>query len=156
MDERDEKRRSAPKNDAVPEAGGAAGPRRSPQQTRFQPGRSGNPDGRPTGARGRAAIIARIAAETHPMTENGKRRRRSTVELVLLFLRNQAVTADGRAIRATEALRDRFGPQEPRQEGGCLIVPECLSPEEWAREASRFKVSQERFIAEIEARYKRR
>lgn len=121
-----------------------------PRHGRFQPGRSGNPKGRPPGARGRAKIVATIAGETHAVTENGVRQRRSTLELVLLSLRNRAVTGNVKAFRAVHELLQRYGPQEPQQAGGVLVVPERLTPEEWQREVSKVLEYQKRLTAEAE------
>lgn len=121
-----------------------------PRHTRFKPGRSGNPKGRPQGARGRAKILEAIADETHLVTENGFRQRRSTLALVLLSLRNRSFTGNVKAFRAVHELLQRYGPQEAQQAGGFLVVPERLSPEEWEREALKVLEYQEQLRAEME------
>ena len=54
---------------------------------------SGNPKGRPKGAKNRKTIVKTVADEMHSVTESGTRRRRSTLELVLLRLRIMALVA---------------------------------------------------------------
>lgn len=121
--------RDAP--DAEPEVSGD----RPDLRTRFQPGRSGNRKGRPKGARGRKQIVEEIAGETHKFMEDGKHRKRTTLELVLLSLRNRSVGGNVRAFRAIHDLLQRYAPQQPVKTGGFLIVREPLTPEEWAKEA---------------------
>jgi hypothetical protein len=62
--------------------------------------------------------------------EQGEPRRRSALDLILLFVRNRAAAGDVRAFQAASDLLTRFGPQEPEEEGrGCLLVPEMTSEE---------------------------
>lgn len=113
------------------------GYRRPPKQTRFKPGRSANPRGRPKGSRGLAKILREIAFEKHWVIEDGRRRERTNLELVLLSLRNHTATATPRASRAYELHEELFGPQEPLQAGGLLLLPEPpASAEEYDRLAA--------------------
>ena len=48
---------------------------RPPKETRFQPGKSGNPAGRRKGSRTVGAILTDIIEQKVPVTENGKTRR---------------------------------------------------------------------------------
>jgi Family of unknown function (DUF5681) len=107
-----------------------------PKATRFKPGQSGNLRGRPKGARGHKAIVEEIAGELHRVTEGGTTRWCSTLELILLSLRNRAAAADVRAFKAYSDLQARFGTQEPKRQGGCIIVPERLTEEEWEAQYS--------------------
>jgi hypothetical protein len=102
-----------------------------PKATRFKPGRSGNPRGRPKGAKGHKQIVEEIAGEMHNVMEGDTMRRYSTLELILLSLRNRAAAADVRAFKAYTDLHARFGPQEPETRGGCIVVPEVVTEEEW-------------------------
>ena len=107
-----------------------------PKQRRFKPDESGNRKGRPKGAKNRKTIVNAVANEMHTVTENGKRRRRSTLDLVVLRLRNTAL--QGRHIRAFDEfhrLDKTYGPQEVREGAGVLVVPAEITAEEWiARE----------------------
>ncbi len=69
--------------------------------------------------------------------ENGKRRQRSALELVLLFLRNSTAEGGVRAFRAYHDCLTRFGPQHSKRVGKYLIVPEVLTKEEWKKEAEK-------------------
>ena len=90
---------------------------------RFRAGQSGNRNGRPSGAKNRKTIVAEIARETHTITEDGRRRKRSTLELVLLSLRNKALDGNVRAFRAFRVLAENYGPPEPDDRYGYLVVP---------------------------------
>ena len=74
------------------------GPRHPPLHTRFQKGRSGNPKGRPKGARNLATLLGKALDERVPVTENGKRRGITKRELIVTHLVNKSAGADLRAI----------------------------------------------------------
>jgi hypothetical protein len=104
-----------------------------PRSSRFRYGHARKRGGRKKGAENRKTIIARVAHEKHPIMENGKRRRRSALELVLIFLRNSTAEGGVRAFRAYHDCLTRFGPQQSKKVGGYLIVPELLTVQEWEK-----------------------
>jgi hypothetical protein len=64
----------------------------------------------------------------------GTDQRRSTLELILLQLRNLAAQGNIQAFRAYPNLVDRYAPQETKTQAGYLIVPEqTTTSEEWER-----------------------
>jgi hypothetical protein len=70
----------------------------------------------------------------HSIVEDGKRRSRSTLELVLLQLRNLAAQGNVQAFRAYNDLIAKYSPQETKSGLGYLVVPEqSATPEEWER-----------------------
>jgi hypothetical protein len=85
------------------------GYRRPPKATQFKPGRSGNPKGRPRGRRPIGAILQEIMERKVSVTENGKTRRLSALEIMLRRLTNDAVRSDHRAIKLLVYLLDRYG-----------------------------------------------
>ncbi len=106
------------------------GYRRPPMRRRSKT--SGNPKGRPKGDRNRKTIVQEVADETRSAIENGKRRKRSTLELVLLRLRNLALEDKNvRAFGELHKLIDAYQPQQTRDDVGCLVVPAELTPEEF-------------------------
>lgn len=114
-----------------------AGFGQSSKQTRFKPGRSGNPKGRRKGSENRKTILAQVMGEMHEVVENGKRRRRSTLTLILLSLRNRAAEGEVRAFQAYHDCLTRFAPQQPKHVGGYLVIPEGPSTrEEWEKAAA--------------------
>jgi hypothetical protein len=104
---------------------------RPPRATRFKPGCSGNPRGRPRGAKARRTIVEDLARELHWVTEDGHQRQRTTLELIILRLRAKALSGDLRAIEAFRGILDRYDPQETTGGGAVLVVPVPMTAEEW-------------------------
>jgi len=86
------------------EAGYAVGYGKPPRSACFRPGQSGNPGGRPKGARSLSAIVrAALLGEKLEVTLNGRRRRVSKFEVSIIQLANRAAQGQERATR--EAIR---------------------------------------------------
>ncbi len=101
-----------------------------PMETRFKSGQSGNRRGRPRGSKNRKTIVREIMNEMHTVTEDGRRQRRSTRDLILLALRNRAVEGNVRAFRALKKFLTKYEPQESNSKLGCLVVPAAITQEE--------------------------
>ena len=69
-----------------------------PRSTRFKPGQSGNPNGRPRGAKNFAVAIEQELVTRVTVTENGRRRRISKREVIAKHLVNKAAGGDLKAI----------------------------------------------------------
>jgi hypothetical protein len=69
-----------------------------PRSTKFKSGQSGNPKGRPKGAKNFATALENELQSTVVVTENGKRKRISKRQIIAKRLVNQAVAGDPRAI----------------------------------------------------------
>jgi uncharacterized protein DUF5681 len=80
------------------------GYRRPPKATRFRPGQSGNPRGRPKGARSVSTVIAAALSERVAVTENGQRRHISKLEAAVKQLVNRAASGEFRATQLLLAL----------------------------------------------------
>jgi hypothetical protein len=80
------------------------GYKRPPLHTRFQPGSSGNPRGRQKGVRNFAADVKRTLEIPVILSENGKSKRVSTQEALMLRLREKALKGDARALEALLSL----------------------------------------------------
>jgi Family of unknown function (DUF5681) len=80
------------------------GYKRPPQRTRFQPGVSGNPRGRQKGVRDFAADVKRTLEIPVTLNENGKSKRVSTQEALILRLREKALKGDTRALETLLSL----------------------------------------------------
>ena len=107
-----------------------------PMVRRFK--KSGNPEGRPRGAKNRQTIVRQVARETHTVIEDGRQTRRSTLELVLIRLRNMAI--EGKNSRATAELfklLEKFEPQMLNPDAWVAVTPALMSDEEWIAEAER-------------------
>jgi hypothetical protein len=90
--------------DAEPAADYAVGYGRPPVATRFRPGQSGNPRGRPKRARNLAAIVAAALGEPVAVNENGRRRLITKLEAAVKQLVNRAAAGDTRVTQLLLAL----------------------------------------------------
>jgi hypothetical protein len=75
-----------------------------PTRTRFQKGVSGNPRGRPRGARNLATVLERTLNEKVVINENGMRKTVTKREAAFKQLVNKAASGDLLAIRLLTAL----------------------------------------------------
>ncbi len=101
-----------------------------PLKSRFKEGQSGNRRGRPRGSKNRKTILREIANEAHAVTEDGQRRQRSTLELILLTLRNLMAEGKVPAFRAYKKYLAKYEPQDSRRKYGYLVVPAPVSLED--------------------------
>jgi hypothetical protein len=90
-----------------------------PKHSRFRPGQSGNPRGRPKGSRSARAIFNKIMSEPIPLSGAGRRRTMQPLELMLVNLRNRAITAkDPKAVATLLGMIEKYGvlgPAEPKR-----------------------------------------
>jgi hypothetical protein len=82
---------------------------RPPKATRFKPGKSGNPRGRPKGSRPVGAVLQQILGQRIAVTENGKTRRLPALEVMLRRLANDAMRSEPAALKLMLSLVDRYG-----------------------------------------------
>jgi uncharacterized protein DUF5681 len=105
---------------------------RPPRPTRFRPGQSGNPRGRPKRARGLAGLVARALAEKIEAKENGRRLRMTKLEAAVKQLVNRAANGDQRATQFVFALlaadQGRPAPHtaERPSEADAIVVAELV------------------------------
>ena len=101
--------------------------------------------GRPKGAIGEKAIIQKIAGERHTIQQSGRQVEVNTVELLLLSMRNLAMSGHLQAAKWLSDYRARQLPQEGKGVG-FLVVPEGMPTEQLvAREEflNRFRTNPE-------------
>jgi hypothetical protein len=79
-----------------------------PQHSRFSPGRSGNPAGRPKGARNLATDVKRTLKMPVKVNEGGRSRKISTQAGMLMLLREKVLKGDARALDRLVELAIRF------------------------------------------------
>jgi hypothetical protein len=87
---------------------------------RFRPGRTGNPKGRPKTCRGVDAAIAKALAEKIAVTEQGKRKRKSRLDVTAAQLANKGASGD---LRAAKLALDQARKAEERAEAEAIRAP---------------------------------
>ena len=102
-----------------------------PKEHQYKKGKSGNPKGRPKGAQGKAKAARKVLWEQHVVRENDRPVIRTTIELVLLTLRQLAFAGNNRAFKLMEKLAADYDPQKPTKRAGVLVVPGRLTVESW-------------------------
>jgi hypothetical protein len=93
-----------------------------PQRTRFRPGQSGNPAGRPGGVRNLRTDVTRTLRAPIKIREGGRSRTISTQAGVLMLLREKALNGDPRALDRFLELAIRFN-----NEAGLEVAQQDLS-----------------------------
>src|SRR5688572_9380997 len=81
---------------------------RPPEHARFEPGRSGNPKGRPKGVNNLKTDVRRALAAPIKVRSDGRARNVSTQEASILKLREKALKGDQRSLEQVLALAARF------------------------------------------------
>ena len=108
-----------------------------PCHTRFAQGQSGNPRGRPFGAKNLSTLLSDTLNETVIVTENGGRRKVTKRQAIIAQLVNRSASADFRAIKILlDIVRDIERQTEPS------------SPE-----SSDFSEADEMVLEQIKARF---
>src|ERR1700677_3309466 len=80
---------------------------RPPQRTRFQPGRSGNPRGRPKGSKTLSAALYDALGKRIPITEHGRTRMRRVRDVIVRGLVSDAARREPQALKLLFALHNR-------------------------------------------------
>ena len=113
------------------------GYRKPPRHTRFTKGQSGNPRGRPPGAKNLKTLLSEALNETVIVSENGERRKVTKRQAIITQLVNRSATADFRAIKILlDIVRDIERQNEPT-----------------APETSDFSEADEKVLEQIKARF---
>jgi hypothetical protein len=142
----------APPDEAAEEQVGYGRP---PRHSRFKPGQSGNPSGRPKGAVGVKATLERVVLQEHVFVERGRRRRRTILELLVMSMRDQGISGKLKAASLLHDLVLRFGPQEGPEQA-YIFMPEPPSADEQEDEAERVKRMEEQRAAAWQPKQKKR
>jgi hypothetical protein len=109
-----------------------------PQHTRFAKGQSGNPRGRPPGAKSFTTLLDEALNERVLVAENGGRRKVSKRQAIVTQLVNRAATAD---FRAMKMLLDFARDTERQSEPGSSETAEFSEADEKVLEQLRARFS---------------
>jgi hypothetical protein len=89
-----------------------------PRHTRFVKGQSGNPRGKPPGAKNFTTLLNEALSEQVSVTDNGRRRKISKRQAIIVQLVNRSATADLRAIKIlVDIVREIERQTEPASAG---------------------------------------
>jgi hypothetical protein len=116
------------------------GPGRPPMHTRFKPGQSGNPHGRPKGRLTMQTTADRELMKLVNVPENGKTRRLTKQTMVVRTLIHQSIKGDH---KATDLLIRNFGQTKERESSA---APDLPTPD--AEMLKRIKARLERIVPE--------
>jgi hypothetical protein len=76
--------------------------------TRWKPGQSGNPNGRPKGSRNISAVLRDVLRQKVAVTENGKTRQLPVLEAMVRRLVNEALRNQPTAMKLLLSMIDRY------------------------------------------------
>jgi hypothetical protein len=102
------------------------GYRKPPEATRFKPGKSGNPRGRPKGGLNLAIDLSTELGEQITVREGGRQHRISKQRALIKSLMAKALQGDVRATTAVLALYARVISESPEDEGHPIEEDELL------------------------------
>ena len=114
----------------------AVGYGKPPRHSRFEPGQSGNPRGRPPGSKNLSSLLQKALDEPAVVVENNRRRRIAKREAIVTQFVNQSAKGD---LKATQLLLSILRDLESRAEPG-------------SAEADKITEADQQIIARIKAR----
>lgn len=105
-----------------------------PKYRQWKSGQSGNPGGRPRGSKNRKTIINEVALEVHKMTEQGRSRNRTTLDLVFLTVLGLALEGKPAAFQYFDELSEKYSGDRSVSRAGFLVAPAEISQDEWIKQ----------------------
>ena len=111
---------------------------RPPRHTRFQPGRSGNPRGRPSGSKNLSTLLSEALNEPVIVVENGRRRTIAKRQAIITQLVNRSAKSDLKATQIVLAMLENI---EHRADLG-------------SAETAVFNEAEQQIIQRIQARFR--
>ena len=120
-------------NNDEPKAGNGRTP--PPPEHRFLKGTSGNKRGRPKGSVSLKKLTRKVALRKHRLGPDGPAK--TLLQHVIEAMIRGAASGVPSMVALNNEIRAKIHPQEEKQQGGLLVVPEVLSEEEWIAQAER-------------------
>src|SRR5215469_6444555 len=103
------------------------GHRRPPKHTRFKPGISGNPKGRPRSRKNLATVFDAASNERVSVIENGKRKTITMLEAIMKQVTRKAAGGDQPALRLFVDLHFRLHPEGKEGSGDIELMRELAA-----------------------------
>lgn len=98
------------------------------KDTRFKPGKSGNPKGRPKGSKNRATLLEEVVNATIQVSENGQRKKVTKLEAGYTQLANKAASGELQAIKILNEMYDRHMRSKPPEAAAPVSAPSPVAP----------------------------
>jgi Family of unknown function (DUF5681) len=103
-----------------------------PRHTRFKSGQSGNPRGRPPGAKNLSTLLTEALNEPVVIAEDGGRRKISKRQAIIKQLVNRSAKGDWRAVKLLlDILQDIEGRTEPQTEENSFSLADEKVVAQW-------------------------
>ena len=102
----------------------SVGYKRPPRHTRFKKGKSGNPRGRPGGSLNLGSKLEKAASALVTVTESGKRKTLSKVDVALRRLVNNAAEGDRQALKLLVQLLQTSGDESKAETPPIIVITE--------------------------------
>lgn len=113
-------------------------PKPPKKDTRFKPGKSGNPKGRPKGSRNRATLLEEVVNARIQVSENGQRKNVTKLEAGYIQLANKAAGGDLQAIKMLNDMYDRHMRIKPSEASSSVSAPPPTPPQTEEEAAQRY------------------
>lgn len=97
-----------------------------PLGTRFQPGRSGNPNGRRKGTKSVSSQLSTILQRMVPVTENGREKKMPLQEVMLNSIANKAAKGDLKSVQFLLDIQDRYRDSDAQTIEQSDLMPDDL------------------------------
>jgi len=114
----------ATKSDKAKTGGHPIGYRNPPKHSQFRKGQSGNPRGRPKGARNFATVLEHALMDKVIANENGQRKAISKLEALVMQMINKAISGDARARQQTLGVMHILEESSPGEEAAVKTLDE--------------------------------
>lgn len=95
-----------------------------PKESQFKPGQSGNPKGRPKGAKSLKSVVQKELASKIEIRVQGKKTRTTKLEAAIMKLVNDALSGNAKALSELLKLAAAYMPHNSDQEAASLPTSE--------------------------------